>query len=101
MKIFHFPSKSSPTAPPHQTTVHDDGRVTCTCKAGMTNKVCWHLQAARLKATPIVSEEDRRLILRLLDDGNEAGAMEAAHDLFPSMTPKETEDFINHLANSL
>lgn len=103
MKTYEFLSKSNPSARPHQTTVHDDGRVTCTCLASMHNRVCWHLKAAQDQAaheTPVVSEEDRQMLCRLLDKGNGLGALEALHLLLPSLIGEEAYAFLDSLRDA-
>lgn len=42
MKTFKFASKSS--GEEHTTTLHDDGRLTCTCRGYRTPSKCWHVK---------------------------------------------------------
>lgn len=43
MRIFQFPSKSSTSV--HTTTVHDSGRITCSCMGSRHG--CWHMVEAK------------------------------------------------------
>jgi hypothetical protein len=44
-----------------------------------------------------VSLEDRTMILALLEEGNDQGAIEAVRDLFPSISEEETIEFLDQL----
>lgn len=42
MRIYEYASKTSNDV--HKTTVHDDGRITCTCRGFNSPKGCWHVR---------------------------------------------------------
>ncbi len=46
MRTWSYPSKSNPNGKPHVVTLHDDGRLVCTCRGFRTPDKCWHIKAA-------------------------------------------------------
>lgn len=62
MKTFPFPSKSNPSAPPHITTLHDAGDITCTCRGFRSYQKCRHVTEVERffigeQQTPVIVEE--------------------------------------------
>lgn len=45
-----------------------------------------------------MSHRDRQAILRLLNEGNDKGALEMANNLFPTMSLEETADLVNEIS---
>jgi hypothetical protein len=50
-----------------------------------------------LEKTPM-DQHDRQDILRLLNEGNDKGALALANDLFPSMNLEETAELVNEIS---
>lgn len=50
---YEFPSKSSPTSPPHEVYVAEDGSISCSCPGYHHRGECWHVREVKsLKHTP-------------------------------------------------
>lgn len=100
MKTYLFAS-SRPGVPPHRTTVHDNGMITCTCPARVE---CWHKKRVRDRQDIVgrtegttLPVEDHRQLLRLLSEGNDTGAFALARELFPSMCEEETSELLDEV----
>ncbi len=100
MKTYRFASSRNPKVI-YTTTLHDNGVVTCNCPAWTT---CWHVKRIADGPPPIlfrVSAQDRWLIRALAEEGNEKGALEMTHDLFPSMSEEEARELVNEIVAGL
>lgn len=102
MKTYLFKSKTNPDDPPHRTTVHDDGTVSCSCRGFLTPKGCWHVErvkegvTGRTEATPL-SFADLARVRAALAEGDDEGAIETVFELFPSMTRDEAVDLVHEI----
>jgi hypothetical protein len=99
MKTYLFASKSKPNAPPHRTTLHENGEVTCSCPARVE---CWHVKKVKIyrDAGPVsqrLSLSDRLMILELLELVNEDDVLLFVFELFPSMSVEEAKAFVEDI----
>lgn len=101
MRTYLFSSSRKPSLIYH-TTIYDNGVIQCDCPAF---RECWHIRAVRDRK-PIGRMEHTQVdpgevhaILALIDEGNNRGAFERAHELFPSMSVEETKELIEDIAS--
>lgn len=102
MKVFLFPSKSRPLAPPYHTTLHDDGGISCDCPARV---VCIHKKTVRDRKiigrqealSSIISRRNLLIIKSFADEGDINSALACTRDCFPSMGYEEVCSIYNEI----
>lgn len=95
MRTFSFPSKTSPGKPPHVTTRHEDGSITCSCKGYYHPEHCWHYKTVR-SLYPFGDEKWAELLL-MMRENRHTDLLNAILAEYPAMTREELPKLIHTL----